>query len=370
LPLEPLAAINPAALPWLGKRYDLAVAVFNPNRQYSVSGNPSGFPGTFGLAPGTVESGTPVFAIPSFGANWMLDDDSSFGFSLYGNGGMNTDYDARTFGFSPTGVDLAQLFIAPTYARKLAEHHAVGVSGILAYQRFRVQGLQAFAPFSRDGGNLTDNEHDNSFGFRRQVWLSGGVVSPSLGGGFLPNQSQDERVRQLRRALRRTGGFDIPSNWTVGVAIKPTESAAILFDVQQIYYSEIKSVGNPLLPNLASARLGEPGGAGFGWRDMTTYKFGGQFQAGDAWTWRVGYSFGEQPIPSSEMLFNIIAPGVIEQHLTFGFSKKVGGKQEVSFALMHAFSHAVDGPNPLEAPGRQSIELKMNQWEFAFGLTF
>jgi long-chain fatty acid transport protein len=53
-----------------------------------------------------------------------------------------------------------------------------------------------------------------------------------------------------------------------------------------------------------------------------------------------------------------------------GFSKRLGSKWEVSFALMRAFSHAVDGPNPLEAPGRQSIELKMNQWEFTWGLSF
>jgi long-chain fatty acid transport protein len=43
---------------FLGQRYDLGIEVFNPNRQFSVTGSPSGFPGTFGLAPGTVESGS------------------------------------------------------------------------------------------------------------------------------------------------------------------------------------------------------------------------------------------------------------------------------------------------------------------------
>ena len=67
LPQDSLdAAVNPANMVFLGKRYDLGLAFFNPNRQYTVTGNPSGFPGTFGLAPGTVKSDTKWFVIPSF----------------------------------------------------------------------------------------------------------------------------------------------------------------------------------------------------------------------------------------------------------------------------------------------------------------
>jgi hypothetical protein len=66
---------------------------------------------------------------------------------------------------------------------------------------------------------------------------------------------------------------------------------------------------------------------------------------------RAGYSYGSQPIPDSEVLLNILAPGVGEQHLTFGFSKMISKTQEVSFAVMRAFSHAVKGANPLEVPG-------------------
>ena len=85
---------------------------------------------------------------------------------------------------------------------------------------------------------------------------------------------------------------------------------------------------------------------------------------------RAGYSWGEQPIPESEMLFNILAPGVIEQHLTFGVSKLVGSGQELTLALSRGFSKSISGPNALEVPGQQTIELKMDQWEFGFGVTF
>jgi len=166
------------------------------------------------------------------------------------------------------------------------------------------------------------------------------------------------------------GGFDIPSNWVVGVAVKPTEKLDIAVDVQRVLYSGVASVGHPLLPNLMQAPLGTDGGAGFGWKDMTTVKGGLQLRAGQGWTWRAGYSYGKQPIPQSEVLFNILAPGVMEQHLSAGFSKAIKATQEVSLAVTRAFSKKVTGPNPLEVPGLQSIGLEMDQWDFELGWSF
>jgi long-chain fatty acid transport protein len=83
LPLDTLAAsTNPAGMVWVGKRVDFGLSVFNPNREYTVTGNPSMVPGTFGLAPGTVKSDSKWFVIPSAGFNWMMNDDYSLGVSL------------------------------------------------------------------------------------------------------------------------------------------------------------------------------------------------------------------------------------------------------------------------------------------------
>ncbi|HEX2799282.1 MAG TPA: outer membrane protein transport protein, partial [Thermoanaerobaculia bacterium] len=151
---------------------------------------------------------------------------------------------------------------------------------------------------------------------------------------------------------------------------KPAESFTIAFDVQQIYYSNTESIGNPLLPNLMTAHLGDDSGAGFGWKDVTAYKLGLQWAASPSLTLRAGYAYAKQPIPESEVLFNILAPGVIEHHITAGVSAKVGEKSKVHLAIVRALSHSVTGPNPLEVPGKQTIELKMDQWLFDLGLSF
>lgn len=367
------AATNPAAMVFTGNRYDVAIAAFNPNREFNIIGNPSGFQGTFGLTPGSVTSDTKLFIIPSLGANWMLDDESSIGASVYGNGGMNTDYSKSVFyGSSPTGVDLSQLFLGLTYARKITAEHVVGVTALLAYQRFQAQGLQAFAGFSSNPLKLTDNGHVNSFGVGARIGYLGEFGKYFSVGSSYQTKAAMGKLDNYAGLFAQQGGFDIPANWTAGVAIKPTDQFAVAVDVQQILYSGVKSVNNPFNPAnfQRGILLGHDNGSGFGWEDMTVVKIGLQLEGGEGWTWRGGFSTGKQPIPSGEVLFNILAPGVIEQHATFGFSKKTGDHQSVNVSITHAFSKTVSGPNPLEVPGRQTIELKMNQWEFEVGFSF
>jgi long-chain fatty acid transport protein len=171
-----------------------------------------------------------------------------------------------------------------------------------------------------------------------------------------------------RGLFAEQGDFDIPANWTIGLALKATPELTLAVDVQEIYYSNIKSVHNPFLPNLMTAPLGDDNGAGFGWKDNTIVKLGVQWQSSKEWTWRAGYSFGNQVIPQSEVLFNILAPGVIKQHASVGFTKSMGNNNDLSFALTHAFSASVTGPNPLDPA--QHIKLKMNQWEGTIGYTW
>jgi long-chain fatty acid transport protein len=362
------ASMNPASMVFVGKRLDFGLALFTPSRKYDVKGNPSGFPGTFGLAPGQVKSDSEWFVIPSVGFNWQLDDMNSLGISIYGNGGMNTDYDKHTFGgSSPTGVDLIQLFIAPTYARKISEHHAFGITPIFAYQSFEARGLQQFKPFSSSPSNLTNNGHEGSYGYGGRIGYLGEIFPFLNIGAAYQTKIYMSELDNYKGLFAEQGDFDIPATWTVGIALKAAEGVTFLADLQRIYYSDITAINNPLLPNIQTSQLGKNRGAGFGWDDITILKFGVQWQSSKDWIWRAGYSIGEQPIPQSEVLFNILAPATIKNHATFGLTKKIGDHQEVKCAVMYAASNSVSGPNSLEAPGQQTIKLTMHQWEFSLG---
>lgn len=360
-------ATNPAGVTFGPSGVDLGVALFSPDRQYEVTGAPSGYPGTFGLQPGAVRSGSRLFPIPSFAASWKVGRAGAFGLAMYGNGGMNTDYDHPTFGFSPTGVNLSQMFFAPSYSVKIARNHAVGAAALIAYQRFDAKGLRAFSIFSSSPSNLTDKGAANAFGAGVRVGYLGQLTPQVSVGASFQSRITMGKLDKYAGLFAEQGGFDIPSNWVVGIAVKPVPSVDVALDVQHVAYSGVKSIGNHLLPNIMSSPLGSDNGAGFGWDDVTTVKAGVQWRAGHGWTWRGGYSKGNQPIPSSEVLFNILAPGVVEQHVTFGLSRDLGRGKAFHASIMRALEGEVSGPNPLEVPGRQQIKLSMTQWEFEFG---
>jgi long-chain fatty acid transport protein len=372
LPLNSLApATNPAAMAFLGPRFDASLGLFNPNRSYEVFGNPSGYPGTFGLTPGEVESDSRYFPIPGFGANFAVGENAAFGLALYGNGGMNTNWPTSTFyAGTPTGINLSQMFVAPTYAIKVAGKHGFGVTAIGAVQWFKAEGVGSFAPFSSAPTKLSDNGNSYSYGGGLRVGYLGELSRYVSVGASYQTKVWMGQFDDYAGLFAEQGGFDVPANWVAGIALKPTENVAVAVDVQQVLYSGIASVANPLLPNLMQAPLGADEGAGFGWEDMTTVKAGVQVRTGGGWTWRGGYSYGSQPIPESEVLFNILAPGIIEQHATLGFSKKVNDTQEITFALTRAFSKEVVGANALEAPGQQRIQLKMDEWDFEICWSF
>ena len=371
LKISPLgAATNPASLAFLDSGYDLNISLFNPNREFAVSGNPSGAPGTFGLTPGTVESGSTLFVIPALAANWVIGDNTSFGLAFYGNGGMNTNYDASVFyGSQPTGVDLQQMFLQPTIAFLFGEKHSIGISPILAYQRFKAEGLEAFGNFSSNPNAITNNDYSSSIGFGARIGYIGELHEMlSLGLSF-QTPIKMGKFDDYAGLYAEQGGFDIPMKWTAGVAFN-LMLMEVAFDVKSIYYNDIASIGNPLAPLANGIPLGADEGPGFGWENITVFKIGLTYPVSEEWTVRGGFSFGDQPIPSSEVLFNILAPGVIKNHITFGFSRIINYENELSFFVTRALSETVSGDNPLEVPGGQTIDLTMDQWEFGVGYSF
>ncbi|MFC1844439.1 OmpP1/FadL family transporter [Thermodesulfobacteriota bacterium] len=387
-PLDAMApASNPAGLTEVGDRLDVGLSIFNPNREYNVAGDPFTMsdPNDFGLALGTVESDSEFFFIPNIGWSKQLNDKSAIGIAMYGNGGMNTDYSpnpitGNTF-YDPisdnTGVDLMQLFIAPTYAHKLSEKHSLGITPIIGVQFFEARGLLAFSPYSSDPANLTNKGHDTSFGFGARVGYLGKITDQfNIGLSYQSKIYMDE-LDDYAGLFAEQGDFDIPANWTIGLAFMPTPTVTLALDVQQIYYSDVNSIANSMLATLAPGSLGTDNGPGFGWDDMTIVKLGLQWARTEKWTYRFGYSYGEQPISASsanpldnDIIFNILAPGVIEQHASFGLTYTFANKSELDFSLTYALEKDVTGPNFMDQTDAQIVTLTMNQWEVGIGYSW
>ena len=374
---------NPAGNVFLGKKYLVGFEIFNPNREYTITGAPSQMPQTMGLTPGTVESGSKAFLEPTLGANWMLNEKSSFSATLFGNGGMNTDYKTKTFydqGSETTGINLAQMFLGLTYSRKIAEKHSLGVTALVVYQYFSATGLTNFAQMSQAPTKLTGNGTDNATGFGFKLGYMGQLADGlTLGINYQPKIAM-AKFSKYAGLFAGQGNFDIPSNLSAGLAWEANKKWAILADYKRINYSGVASVSNIFDP-MSTSPLGSNKGAGFGWKDINVYKLGVEFTGDNCWTLRGGYSHSDQPVQKTQTLFNILAPAVTTDHLTVGFSKQLGtSKSAVHFALVYALPGSVTGYNPLDFDAtqamagnmvpNQTINLKMNQLEFEVAFTF
>lgn len=406
-------ATNPAGLAALRVSTDAGIGLFAPHREYKTSESmanggcsPQGC--AFTIGPNDINSGNPFFVMPFVAANWRLDEQSALAVAFYGRGGMNTRWKGGTATFDPsggqgpygpmtfpgtygsgayggkgnTGVDLMQGFLNTTYAWKTADDRfALGVSAILAVQLFEAQGVQTFAPytkafvesgFTQQPKNLSNNGHDTSYGYGGAV---GGIWNInrmfSLAAAYTTKMSMS-KFSDYSDLFAGDGSFDIPSTATYGLTVRPTESLTFSFDYQDIWYSDVDSVHNPMqnlygCPSLGGSNpqacLGGNQGPGFGWEDMSVYKFGFAWQYDPAWTFRAGYSFADhQPIPKDQMTFNILAPGVIEQHITLGFTREAANGNLWNFAAVYAPNKKIKGPNNFDPT--QTVELSMYQFEF------
>lgn len=93
-----------------------------------------------------------------------------------------------------------------------------------------------------------------------------------------------------------------------------------------------------VLPNA----LGKNDGWGFGWDDVWVYKIGVDYAFNSNWTLRAGFNYAEVPFDDDQALFNVLAPAVVEKHVTAGFTFSPGQNSEITVAYMHAFRNSVD----------------------------
>lgn len=376
LPQDALAAAtNPAGMVMVGDRLDVGLDWFRPIRDTDISGSAGG------VVDGNYDgSDKKNFFIPEFGYNKMLGWNMSAGVSVYGNGGMNTDYKngIPLLGTSRAGVDLMQLFIAPTFAYKVTKDHAIGVSLNLAYQRFKAYGLENFtAPgFSTSSSDVTNRGYDSATGWGVRIGYTGNLTDAVTIGATYQSETRMSKFDKYKGLFAEQGDFDIPENYGIGIAVKATPSLTLAADIQRINYGDIKAIANTVDCFFAGAcQLGAAKGPGFGWRDMTVYKLGVSYAYSKDLTLRAGYSTTRQPIPSSQTLFNMLAPGVVENQLTLGATWNVSPTSELTLGYMHAFKKTVNGSNSIPLGGgfpggNANLRMYQDSLGVAYGIKF
>jgi len=371
-------SLNPAGLVHSGNEVTAAVSAFSPRREFE--GGPAIGP-TF-TPVGTIESDSNWFAVPNFAASYRLAPNplaDVIGISLYGSGGMNTDYPAVVRGGGATGiflagslgVDLQQVLLSVSLAKTIAPGVSVGIAPILARQQIKLKGLDAFTQpgFSIDPGAVTGNGHDVSWGFG----VRGGIevaVAPNIRlgvAGNTPIWSQD--FDKYRGLFAEQGSFDIPASIQAGIAVDLTPNLTLLADYRHIWFGSIASIANP---STNQAQLGADDGPGFGWDDVDVVKFGVEWRSSPDLTLRAGYAYATNPVSARDVEFNILAPAVVQHHITAGLEYRIDDAWSVELAGLYAPEETVSGRElqfPFHDPSH-AIEISMYQFEATLGVKY
>jgi long-chain fatty acid transport protein len=332
-------ATNPAGLTAVADGFDLGLDVFAPRRKSTLvqGGSEQSFDG----------DGTKTFYIPALGYSRHLSPRLAIGIALFGNGGLQTDYASNPFArfgaSGRAGVDLQQAFLSPALAYELAPGQSLGAAVNLGYQKFHATGVGLFSGFSSAPGAVSDNGYDSATGAGVRIgWL--GHFGPHVAlGATWQSKTSFGKFHKYAGLFADQGGFDAPSTYGVGIALSPTDKWTVALDWQRIEYSKVATVGNSVASLFAGVPLGASDGPGFGWRDVSVVKVGISYAASERWTVRGGISSNRQPIPGSQTFFNVLAPGVVETHVTAGLSWRPSKSNELNLSALYAPRKTVNG---------------------------
>jgi len=357
-------ATNPAGIAFVGNRADAGLQAFSPKRDGELNAT------LIGGGSASEDSGSTLFAIPALGVAYQFNRKLSLGIAAVANGGLSTRYSQNIYdqalapaagvpvGAIPNtgtlGVNLAQALVLPTVAYKITSNHAIGVSAVLARQTFRAYGLGDFAAFgfSSNPKKLTNNGNDYSNGIGGRVGYTGKLTNWLSIGATYASKVYMQKFDDYKGLFAENGKFDIPSNYAVGIAIMPTPKLTFAFDAQKIKYTDVDAISNdgptvaeftaPFLMQPVSRPLGTDDGFGFGWDDIWIFKFGVNYEYSSKWTLRAGFTHNQEVYDDDQVLFNVLAPGLIRNHLTAGFSYSPSNNSEWTVGYMHAFDEDQD----------------------------
>lgn len=349
LPQDSLVgASNPAGMVWVGTRVDAGVALLKVDNGVEFAGE---------TVSGIEDND--LYIIPQLGANRMLDEVSSLGISIVGNG-VGTAYgsDSNVGGLERPGSEFQQMVATLSYARQLDEKHSIGLGLMLIRQQLDIDGTSSIGlPEGRD----------ESYGAGLRLGYLGRLTDELSFGVSYATRGYMGKMKRFDKLLAEGGDLDMPANYGLGLSYKRGDWT-LAADVQRILWSDVKAFGNPGV----SRAMGAPGdsdGPGFGWRDQTVYRVGVAWDASEQLTLRAGYNDANQLLDSRDGYLGLLAPAANHRHVSLGATYRLAAGNELSLAYARSFKDKVDGDG--QGPDAVSSPYMGQHWlSFSYGVMF
>lgn len=160
-------------------------------------------------------------------------------------------------------------------------------------------------------------------------------------------------------------GMDLPLHVSFGAAYQLTPTTLLASDVRWFNYSATRGFrGSGYRPDGSVA--------GFGWNDIWCIGVGIQQDIGEKVKVRLGYNFGQNPIPEDLTFFSSCSPALVQHHISMGLSYEIDDHWTIHAGYYHAFKNSQTGPfqsgsGPI--PGA-NVTSELEEDSVALGVTF
>jgi long-chain fatty acid transport protein len=336
-------ANNPATLGLMadGNRLDVMVGFVGPDVETSM---------------GMGKSQADAFYMPAIGYV-KKQGKLAYGVGIYGQGGMGTEY---------ANGDMAQVGVGRVIfplAYSVNDRLNVGGSVDVVWG-----GMDLVADLNADGTKDINFKDDSDFtgkakGYSLAAKLGftyklddaltvGGVYQTA---GNLPD---------LKGGGYKVEGFDMPAMLGFGLAWQANERLMVTADVKDVMWGSSMNTVTIYQNGMVVAPFKQD------WDDQIVLALGLAYRFSDAFTGRVGYNHGKNPIPDQNV--NYLWPAIMEDHYTVGFGYAFNKQSELNFGLSYAPEVSVTGTGPTPPYGNAGMTIEHSQvnWQLMYSHTF
>jgi len=304
---------------------------------------------------GSTRSDSGVSALPTLALAWQPDDSPwTFGLGLFTIGGFGVNYPLDptnpVLAGGPVYSRLQVLQLVPSASLKLTDRLSVGVAPTITMADAALDVPSAIPV------PLTHSPLHWGVGFQLGVYYQTDSCW-NFGASYKSPQWFEDFDHNTPIGTVPLN-VEYPAIYSVGVSYTGLPRLVWALDLRYVDYEDANLFGNQPAP----------GALGLGWESVFSVSTGAQFQLNQAWSFRVGYIFNENPIPDEFSAVNIPSAAIYQHIVACGLTWRMTCRTSFSVAYLRAFESSITGPL---APGvtvtnRQTIDALVAGLEVKF----
>lgn len=328
-------ANNPATLGLMaeGSRLDVMLGFVGPDLETSM---------------GMGKSEADAFYMPAIGYVTKRGN-LVYGAGIYGQGGMGTEY---------ANGDMAQVGVGRVIfplAYSVNPRFNIGGSVDVVWA-----GMDLVADLNADGTKDIDFKDGSDF----TGAAKGYSVAAKLGFTYRLNDALTvggvyqtaANLPDLKDDDYKVTGFDMPAMLGLGLAWQANERLMVAADVKDVMWGSSMNTVTIYQNGMVVAPFQQD------WDDQIVLSLGLAYRFSDAFTGRVGYNHGKNPIPDA--FVNYLWPAIMEDHYTAGFGYAFDKQSALNFGLSYVPEVSVT------AGSGMTIDHSQVNWQLMYSHTF